>query len=70
MILTEKREDAINAFFKKCMTDDDFKKNKIFLPWLAWLSGLSAGLQTKRLLVQFPVKGTCLLWARSPAGDA
>ena len=26
------------------------------LPWLAWLSGLSAGLQTKGLLVQFTVR--------------
>ena len=26
------------------------------LPWLVWLSGLSAGLQTKRLLVWFPVR--------------
>ena len=25
-------------------------------PWLAWLSGLRAGLQTKRLLVRFPVR--------------
>ena len=26
------------------------------LPWLVWLSGLSAGLQTKRSLVRFPVR--------------
>ena len=25
-------------------------------PWLVWLSGLSAGLRTKGLLVQFPVR--------------
>ena len=25
-------------------------------PWLVWLSGLSASLQTKTLLVQFPVR--------------
>ena len=25
-------------------------------PWLVWLSGLSTGLQTERLLVQFPVR--------------
>ena len=28
----------------------------IFLPWLLWLSGLSNDLQTKELLVQFPVR--------------
>ena len=26
------------------------------VPWLVWLSGSSAGLQIKRLLVQFPVR--------------
>ena len=25
-------------------------------PWLVWLSGLSAGLQTKGSMVQFPVR--------------
>ena len=25
-------------------------------PWLVWLGGLSAGLQTKRSLVRFPVR--------------
>ena len=32
------------------------KKKKINHPWLVWISGLSAGLWTKRLLVQFPVR--------------
>ena len=27
-----------------------------YSPWLVWLSGLSTGLQTKGLLVQFPVR--------------
>ena len=27
-----------------------------FPPWLVWLSGLSAGLQTKGLPVRFPVR--------------
>ena len=26
------------------------------MPWLVWLSGLGAGLQTKRSLVRFPVR--------------
>ena len=26
------------------------------LPWLVWLSGLSAGLRTKGSLVRFPVR--------------
>ena len=29
---------------------------KLVQPWLVWLSGLSAGLQTKGSLVRFPVK--------------
>ena len=33
----------------------DWKKSGV-LPWLVWLSGLSAGLQTKRSLVGFPVR--------------
>ena len=30
------------------------------LPWLVWLSGLSAGLRTKGSQVRFPSQGTCL----------
>ena len=26
------------------------------MPWLVWLSGLSTGLQTQRLLVLFPIR--------------
>ena len=33
-----------------------FSQKVHFLPWLVWLSGLSAGLQTKRSLVQSLVK--------------
>ena len=29
---------------------------EIFLPWLVWLSGLSADLRTSGSLVQFPVR--------------
>ena len=29
---------------------------KLMLPWLVWLSGLSAGLRTKRSLLRFPVR--------------
>ena len=32
----------------------------IMSPWLVWLSGLSAGLWTKRLLGSNPSQGTCL----------
>ena len=31
-------------------------KNMNILPWLVWLSGLSAGLRTKGLPVRFPVR--------------
>ena len=33
-----------------------FLKNVPHPPWLVWLSGLSAGLQTKGMPVQFPVR--------------
>ena len=36
------------------MTPGDRKAD--VLPWLVWLRGLSAGLQTKGLLVQLPVR--------------
>ena len=36
--------------------------------WLVWLSGLSAGLQTRRSPVPFPVRRTPGLQARCPAG--
>ena len=36
----------------------------IVLPWLVWLSGLSASLQTERLLVQFPVRAHA--WVAGP----
>ena len=31
-------------------------KEKTYMPWLVWLSGLSAGLRTKRSPVRFPVR--------------
>ena len=33
-----------------------WKKRKAVKPWLVWLNGLSACLQTKRSLVRFPVR--------------
>ena len=45
-----------------------FFKDFIYLPWLVCLSGLSAGLWTKGLLVQFPVRAHAWLQARAPAG--
>ena len=43
-----------------------FKLKTVFVPWLVWLSGLSAGLRTKGSLVQFPVRAHAGLLARSP----
>ena len=36
-------------------------------PWLVWLSGLSAGLRTKGLLVQFPVRALPWVAGRVPS---
>ena len=44
-------------------------------PWLVWLSGLRASLQTERLLAQFPVKthvwdvGQVPGWGRAEVTD-
>ena len=37
-------------------------------PWLVWLSGLSAGLQTKGLRVQFPVRAYAWVVGWVPGG--
>ena len=37
------------------------------LPWLMWLSGLSASLQTKGLLVQFPIKTHAWVAGQGPS---
>ena len=44
------------------------KKRK--LPWLVWLSGLSATLRTKRLLVRFPVRAHAWVAGQVPVGGA
>ena len=50
-------------------------KTKAEWPWLVWLSGLSAGLQTKRSPVQLPVRahawvaGQVLSWGTREATD-
>ena len=36
-------------------------------PWLVWLSGLSAGLQTKRLLFFFPVRAHAWISVQVPS---
>ena len=36
-------------------------------PWLVWLSGLSTGLQTKGLLVRFPVKALAWVAGQAPS---
>ena len=38
----------------------------ILEPWLVWLSGVSAGLQTQRSLVQFPVRAHAWVVGRVP----
>ena len=45
----------------------DVLKN-CFSPWLVWLSGLSAGLQTKGSLVQFPVRAHAWVVGQVPSG--
>ena len=61
----EHHEKILNKFLSKlkqhlvCRRDIDLNlpTSRIKLePWLVWLSGLSAGLQTERLLVWFPVR--------------
>ena len=44
-----------------------FKRFFFFLPWLVWLSGLSAGLQTKGSLVHFPVRAHAWLVGQVPS---
>ena len=39
-----------------------------FEPWLVWLSGLSAGLQTKGSLVQLPVRVHAWVAGQVPSG--
>ena len=42
--------------------------NKYFLlPWVVWLSGLSAGLQIKRSPVQFPVRAHAWVAGQVPS---
>ena len=44
------------------------KENNINIElWLVWLSGLSAGLQTKALLVQFPVRAHAWVAGQVPS---
>ena len=40
----------------------------LILPWLVWLSGLSASLQTKGSLVQFPVRAHAWVAGQVPSG--
>ena len=41
-------------------------KEKKKLPWLMWLSGLSAGLRTKGSLVQFPIRAHAWVADQAP----
>ena len=40
----------------------------LHVPWLLWLSGLSASLQTKGLLVQYPVRAHAWVTGQVPRG--
>ena len=42
----------------------------IYQALLVWLSGLSTGLQTKRSLVQFPVRAHAWVAGKVPSGGA
>ena len=42
-------------------------KNKTKQPWLVWLSWLSAGLQTRRSPVQFPVRAQARVASQVPS---
>ena len=44
------------------------QQQKNLQPWLVWLRGLSAGLQTKRSLVQFPVRARAWVAGQAPSG--
>ena len=46
----------------KCFPD----KKKLKEPWLVWLSVLSAGLQTKGLPIQFPVRANAWVTSQVP----
>ena len=39
-----------------------------FQPWLVWVSRLSAGLRTKRLLVRFPARAHAWVAGQVPSG--
>ena len=45
-----------------------YSKNYKWRPWMVWLSGLSAGLQTKGLLVPFPVRAHAWVMGQVPSG--
>ena len=51
---------------KMCPDSEILKRRE--RPWLVWLSGLSSGLQAKRLPVRFPVRVHAWVAARSPVG--
>ena len=52
-------------FIKTLHRENGMKVNTS--PWLVWLSGLSAGLQTKRSLVRFPVRAHAWVVSWAPS---
>ena len=46
---------------------EHFPIQKLYLPWLVWLSGLSANLQNKGLLVRFPVRAHAWVAGQVPS---
>ena len=49
-----------------CWAENNFTFLNGLGPWLMWLSGLSAGLGTKRSLVQFPVRAHAWITGQVP----
>ena len=66
---------SLLSFFKKKLSIDCIKGNRVedtnlnnILPWLVWLSGLSANLQTERLRVRFLVRAHAWVAGQVPSG--
>ena len=63
------QEEDLNVFEWFYLVSFAIYQRKMYSrPWLVWLNGLSAGLQTKGSLVQFPIGHIPPLQARSPVG--
>ena len=61
-LLPEIHKEPLNSVIREQTTQ---LKNE--QPWLVWLSGLSANLQTKRSLVRFPVRAHAWVAGQVPS---